>query len=285
MTAIPQDAALRMYLAMIAGDAPRSQYFEVRWKRSSGGMGQDFVPLSEPDRVARMIRNRGQMTDTYIGLAPRTERKGGLDATPRVHCLWVDCDSRESVERLARFRPLPSIVIRSGTPDHAHAYWPLGDSVPAGWAKRANQRLARALGADRVATDAARILRPPCTLSHKHDPARPVVCTRLEASTRSCSPGDRVPARRRRLSAARASGTRTGHCEPLTSARGSGAHRARGSGRQSQCGSVLGGLPDRRARPRRRRGRRAPRGGVGCRPAGARDRPDSSSALDAQAAA
>jgi hypothetical protein len=51
--------------------------------------------------------------------------------------------------------------------------------------ERANRRLAHALGADPASADAARILRVPGTLSHKHDPPTRVDALRLE-------PGGRV---------------------------------------------------------------------------------------------
>lgn len=178
---IPQDVALRAYLAMIGGAEPADCYFEVRSKRTTGaGMRQDFIPLRELDRAARSLVNCGRVSDTYVGAAPRTQRKGGIEAIERNWCLFADCDSPESLARLANFRPLPSLVIRSGSDGHAHAYWPLRSPVPPAWAKRANRRLALKLGADRNATDAARILRPPLTLNHKHSPSRPVRCTRLE---------------------------------------------------------------------------------------------------------
>lgn len=178
---IPQLEALRLQLAAFAGNEPASRYFEVRAKKISGkGMMQDWIPILELDRAARSVLNRGQLTDCYIGVAPRTQRNGTVDAIERVWCLHVDCDGRESVARLAAFRPLPSIVIRSGSADSAHAYWPLRAPVPPEWAKRANRRLALAIGADMNATDAARIMRPAGTFNFKHGEPRPVVCTRLE---------------------------------------------------------------------------------------------------------
>jgi len=176
---IPQADALRLYLSMIAGNEPPGSYFEIRAKRATG-WSQDWIPLREIDRAATSLVNRGLMGDTYLGAAPRTQHGGGLAAVERVWCIWGDCDTPESLARLASFRPLPSVVIRSGTEGHAHAYWPLRSAVPPAWAKRANRRLALKLGADRNATDAARILRPPLTLNHKHSPSRPVRCTRLE---------------------------------------------------------------------------------------------------------
>ncbi len=178
---IPQQEALRMQLAAIAGNEPPTSYFEIRAKRSRprGGMHQDFIPINEKDRAARSAHNLGQTHDTYIGVAPRTRRNGTADAIERVWCVWADCDGRESLERLAHFTPLPGIVIRSGSEHSAHAYWPLRQPVPPEWARRANHRLRVALGADN-ATDPARILRPAGTLNFKHGAPRPVVCTRLE---------------------------------------------------------------------------------------------------------
>jgi hypothetical protein len=115
-----------------------------------------------------------------LGCAPRVRRDGTASAIERVWCLWADCDDRDALERLQVFRPLPNFVIRSGSNDSAHAYWQLDKPLSPAWARRANLRLALALGADRAATDGARILRPAGTLNHKHDPPRPVVCTRLE---------------------------------------------------------------------------------------------------------
>ena len=177
---IPQREALDLWLSMIAGREPTGSYFEIRAKRLTGRMDQDFIPLHDADRAARSLLNRGQITDAYLGVAPRTERKGTLNAIQRVWCLHADCDSRDSLRALAAFAPLPSIVVRSGGDDHAHAYWPLRTPVSPAWAKRANQRLALAVGADRAATDAARVMRPPGTFNHKHGERRPVVCTRLE---------------------------------------------------------------------------------------------------------
>lgn len=178
---IPQDAALRFQLAMIAGNEPPTSLFEIRSKRLLGGMTQVFVPVRELDRAASAIRNRAQMTDVYVGAAPRVRESGTAADVERAWCLWVDCDSPESIERLRAFRPLPNIAIRSGT--GLHGWWQLCRSVSSAHAVRANRRIALAVGADRAATDAARIMRPAGSLNHKHDPARPVECVRLELDT------------------------------------------------------------------------------------------------------
>ncbi len=171
--------ALRHYLLAVAGRAPASSLLEIRSRRLTGhGMEQVFTPARELDRAARVIVNRGQLSDTYVGVAPRVRPEGHVGAIEHVWLLWVDCDSEQSVERLARFDPGPSIVVRSGS-GGAHGYWPLLEPLSPSHAQRANRRLALAVGADMNCTDGARVLRPPQTSNFKHAPAREVVCTRL----------------------------------------------------------------------------------------------------------
>ena len=180
MSDIPQRYALRLQLALIAGGEPSSSFFEIRYRLPTGGMRQQFFPLGDVGDVMAAIDHLAQSTDVYLACAPRVRRDGTASAIERVWCLWADCDGADALEHLRAFSPLPNLVIRSGSDDSAHAYWQLDKPLSPAWARRANLRLALALGADRAATDAARILRPAGTLNWKHDPPRPVVCTRLE---------------------------------------------------------------------------------------------------------
>lgn len=176
---VPREA-LRCYLAAIIGREPSASLVEIRSRRLAGrGMSQMFVPVGEVDRAARAILNRGQSSDAFVGVAPRVRPEGHAGAVDHVWALWADLDSEEGVDRLRAFRPLPAIVVRSGS-GGAHAYWPLSEPLSPAHAQRANRRLALALDGDPKATDAARILRPPGTFNFKHSPAREVVCTRLE---------------------------------------------------------------------------------------------------------
>lgn len=178
---IPQPQALRLQLAMIAGNEPASSFLEIRPLDPPGR--QWFVPVREIDEAATLIPRLAQVHNVFVGACPRVRRAGTADAVERAWCLWADCDSSEAVDRLRAFRPLPSIVIRSGTGGNVHAWWPLRCPVSPAHAVRANRRLALALGADRGATDAARIMRPAGSLNHKHDPARTVECVRVELDT------------------------------------------------------------------------------------------------------
>jgi hypothetical protein len=71
------------------------------------------------------------------------------------------------------------MLIRS-SPGRRHAYWKLAQPVGVDELEQANRRLAHHLGGDLASTDAARILRPAGTLSHKHEPPTPVTLLDLD---------------------------------------------------------------------------------------------------------
>jgi len=71
------------------------------------------------------------------------------------------------------------MIITSGTPGHAHAYWMLTAPVSVCRLEQANRCLAHHLGADLASSDAARILRPPASWNHKHAPPAPVKLVEL----------------------------------------------------------------------------------------------------------
>jgi hypothetical protein len=175
---IPQDWALRAQLNVIAGNEPPTSVYELR--PLNPVVRQEFLPVREIDRAAERVAQLSERHEVYLGAAPRTEHRGTADSVARVWTLWADLDGRDALLRLRDFRPLPALVIRSGSDASVHAYWPLKEALDPSWAQRANRRLALALGADPASTDPARILRPCGSRNHKHDPPRRVLCTRLE---------------------------------------------------------------------------------------------------------
>jgi len=180
MTGPTSREALLLQLAAFAGNEPDASYLEVRCLRPDGGPGpREFIRVRELRRAVDVVLELCDV-NVYVGAAPRVRESGTARDVERCWCLWADLDGRDALERLRDFRPLPSIVIRSGSPDCAHAYWPLRRAVSPYGAQRANRRLARKLGGDMLATDPARILRPAGSLNHKHTPPRKVVCTRVE---------------------------------------------------------------------------------------------------------
>jgi RepB DNA-primase from phage plasmid len=180
---IPQRVALALQLAAMSGNEPATSFLEIRPLERGGGIAlseRAFIPVRDTEEIAQRVLGLADTFNVFVAVAPRTRQSGKADAVARCWTLWADLDGPGALERLRAFRPLPSIVIRSGSPDAAHAYWPLRRPVSPEGAQRANRRLAVALDADRAATDPARILRPAGTLNHKHDPPAAVVCTRLE---------------------------------------------------------------------------------------------------------
>src|SRR4051794_19891414 len=173
------------FLAALAGAADHGEFLELRYRLDDGRrMGQIFDRPSRLRGLATRAIALGRRTDVYVGCAPRTRRHGGRDAVERAFTLWVDCDGEDAAAALEDFEPQPSIVIASGTDRNCHAYWPLTESLPRDDIERANRRLAHALVGDPASADAARILRVPSTLSHKHAPPTPVDAIRLDADSR-----------------------------------------------------------------------------------------------------
>lgn len=189
---IPQGEAQHLLLAAIAGNEPPGGRLELRYRLRSGqGMGQRFHDAHRPTvieaarhlrEVAAVAAEIGRRTNVYVGAAPRRRDHGGAAAIERVWTLWADCDGADPVDALWSFRPLPSLIVRTGSGPNVHAWWPLRSPLTPEHARVANQRLAHRLGADMRATDPARILRLPGTLNFKHEPPADVVCVRLEAA-------------------------------------------------------------------------------------------------------
>src|SRR5665811_578484 len=166
---------------MIAGGEPETSLIELRPIAPDGRPARRaFVPVRELEAAVEIVLRQRATLNSYVGAGPRVREDGRACAVERLWCLWADVDGAEALQRLHAFRPLPSIVIRSGSPDSVHAWWPLRSAVSPEAAQRGCRRLALALGADMKATDPARILRCAGTLNHKHDPPAKVECTRLE---------------------------------------------------------------------------------------------------------
>ena len=177
---IPSRDALRLQLAAFGGADPGA-FLEVRCLRPDGTPGpRGFMPVAERDQAVQAVLMLGQRKlHVYISAAPRVRRRGRAEDVESVHSFWADCDDPRAIEKLRRFRPLPSLVWWT-SPDRLQAAWALREPVPPAWARRANRRLAHALGADLAATDCARVLRAIGSRNVKH--ARPfqVSCARCE---------------------------------------------------------------------------------------------------------
>ena len=163
------------YLRMIAGACGESRFLDVRWRRPDGPMRRRFFPVTDLSGAQQMIERLASRNDVYVGVAPRdTDTRGGRSAIAAGEVLWVESDDPQTALRLLAFAPQPSMAVASGSAGHLQLYWRLAGPCDVTALESANRRLALALAGDPASTDAARILRPPGTLNHKHDPPRPV---------------------------------------------------------------------------------------------------------------
>lgn len=177
---IPQDAALRLQLAMIAGNEPQASCFELRGLRDGNVVHRTFVRVYGIQRVIDTISAWSADSNVFVGCAPRTSfTSGTLNDIERGWCLWVDADTDESSGRLRYFQPAPSMVVASGGPGRYQGYWQLSAPLSTGAVDRANRRLKLVLGSDSVC-DATRVLRPVGSLNHKYGDPVPVECVRVE---------------------------------------------------------------------------------------------------------
>ena len=184
-TTTTRHVTVTRFLAALAGSAGRGELLELRYRLDDGQrMGQVFDSTTRLRGLATRAIVLGRHTDVYVGCAPRTRRHGGRDAVERAFVLWADCDGEDAVAALRDFEPAPSIIVASGSGSNCHAYWPLSQPLARDDVGRANRRLALALGADPASADAARILRVPSTLSHKHHPCTAVEAIRLDTDRR-----------------------------------------------------------------------------------------------------
>ena len=163
---------LGLYVQTLFAAARPTTLVELRW-RAGPGTRRRFVHAGAYDGAADAVRALGAETDVYVGVLPRWRRRvGRADVVGDGRTVWVDLDVPEALRVLGPVDPPPSLVVASGAEGHVHAYWMLRRAVPPRVIERANGRLAYALGGDLRTGDAARILRPPGTVNHKHD--RPV---------------------------------------------------------------------------------------------------------------
>jgi hypothetical protein len=165
---------MRDYLDILTGRGQGSGWIELRYRYRDGMRTRFYPAAGSRQMIARTIARHAARRDVYVGCALRSSQRGNRKHVGEAWALWVECDGCEAGGVLAAFEPAPSLTIASGTPGHLHAYWALQEPLNADAVEQGNRRLARAVGGDPACFDAARILRPPDTLNHKHVPPRPV---------------------------------------------------------------------------------------------------------------
>jgi hypothetical protein len=164
-----------------------------------GASGQDGwleALLEHAERIvtgafARELFDGVPREEAFVGVAPRTQPRGGKDAVAASRFLWVDVDRPGQLPALWAFlteRPC-HLLIESGGSGGVHAYWKLAEPLPAVRGanepiERANTRIIHALGtdaegrptvADPQCRERARVMRLAGTVNYKTgNPARVV---------------------------------------------------------------------------------------------------------------
>jgi hypothetical protein len=161
-------------LSVLTGRGSGTGWIEMRY-RHARGMRCRFYPARGGHRaLAQRVALLGATRDVYLGCALRVAQYGDRDHVAEVWTLWAECDGPDARSALDAFELPPTLLVASGTPGHVHAYWALTEPLDRIPVEEANRRLAEAVEGDPVCYDAARILRPPGTLNHKHAPPLPV---------------------------------------------------------------------------------------------------------------
>jgi hypothetical protein len=180
----PLHTAQLAYLTVLIGACEPEQFLDIRWRASSGPMRRRFVSAQRLKDAARLLTSLSARNDVYVGVALRDGHShGGRAAISGSHLAYIESDAN-TAERLVSFSNPPTMVVASGTPGHVQVYWLLDRRCLPAALESANRRLALALAGDPACADAARILRPPGTLNHKHSPPRPVILLVLREQTR-----------------------------------------------------------------------------------------------------
>ena len=178
--------ALASFLRAVTGNAPG--WIEIRClpePRKDGVYARSewFVSAEQAATWAETCgaRLNAESHGLFFGVArrvaPAPRGHGGKDTdVTRCWSLWADLDWKgyaggkdEATERLRSVAPAPSIIVCSG--GGFHAYWRLGQPLPAAVARSLNQRLALALASDTSVVNPARVLRLP-GLNHRKNPEK-----------------------------------------------------------------------------------------------------------------
>lgn len=168
------DTDLLTYLRMLAANPQRNLFFDMRYLTPEGVMRQRFISALRIHQLAGRITDLARGTDVYVGVALRERAHGGKSAISGSHLLYIECDDPHAKDRLDYFAHPPTMETASGTPGHLQLYWWLYQRAANSQVESANRRLALELNGDPGCFDIARILRPPDTFNHKHDPPRAV---------------------------------------------------------------------------------------------------------------
>lgn len=166
--AVPLEDALTVLWGCVASGRG---FLPLRWWHETEGRQEHDV--SSPRRFRGLIQHLGVEHELSIPACCRHERARGA-AAGEIFSVWVRCESGESGERLGRFRPAPTIVLREGGTARRTAFWAVTRRHTVEQALRANRRLAHSLRAPKKHGSPDDFWFAPCGTFLRDGRARPV---------------------------------------------------------------------------------------------------------------
>jgi hypothetical protein len=178
---------LRTYLASILGglDGDWMAVAEIDPTKKPGDKGR--IVHRWRRSVAQLVQTVGEADadrNLYFAHARFSERQRKDQHVVSTRILFADCDSRQAVEAVRRFRPHPSWVVRT-SPGKAQAVWVVRDPASPEEMAAVTRRLGRLLGADKGVWEPSRLLRLPWTLNVKPEYGPDFPLVELEATGRA----------------------------------------------------------------------------------------------------
>ena len=124
------------YVEIAAGPRPPGGKVQLNNRSKPHG----FLPggaTGDPNWLTNLLaladRQARAGLEVFVGVAPRTHRRGNKEFVAESRFLWVDVDRPDRLDALwALLRKRPAhLVIETGGSGGAHAYWRLADPLPA----------------------------------------------------------------------------------------------------------------------------------------------------------
>jgi hypothetical protein len=155
------------------------------WHEAEPRVKPFWVDLSGPGaggKLARLVRDIDERWSAEIRLSlPR--RRLHFGTVSFAGCLWAMTEGTDQTQRLERFRPEPTLVLREGSSSRRTSLWLINRQLDYPRLLRANRRLAYRLRAVQKAGDPDELRVPMPGACLRKDRARPipVVMERLDA--------------------------------------------------------------------------------------------------------
>ncbi|NCC96301.1 MAG: hypothetical protein EOM02_05605 [Synergistales bacterium] len=161
-------------------------FINVRQLPISMGRQSSFFMGSIED-VEKFVTKEGHERNLYFGVGLRGEESGLGSAVTQLPAVWVDVDAKDfggdmvkAGMAAAKLPPLGrgwSLVVKSGGGWHCYGILkePATTTEEIALVVEINRGLARRVGGDLRACDAARVLRLPGTMNRKYQPERPCI--------------------------------------------------------------------------------------------------------------